>query len=217
MQGKLKHLCTNKNGSALLCCKNYIHHGASNQERLLVNSMKSIISNHFNHLTNCISESMSSRNCHWKMYGEINKTTKSFDYAPSSLIQKLRSDLMFHEILVHTQMFSGYVETELKLANASLFIVDWLTYKWLKRQRRDLFPAARFNSNRRDVYYLKKLEKQQSDMSYLKKLERQQSEMSFLSKQSSTSNTTSVRTCNRGSYPDQHLFLNESLGQSRLA
>ena len=64
------------------------------------------------------------------MYCVHNKATGAFEYLPSLLVNKLHLDIMFYEVMVHTQLFSGYVENELNYTNATVFIVDWLSYKW---------------------------------------------------------------------------------------
>ena len=92
--------------------------------------MKRVICEHFTNVFKTLSEDPDE----WKNYGEFNVDTKAFDYYPCRLVMPLQTNLIFQQMLAHTQLFIGFME-DIKDSfiypnkDAALLIADWLYFR----------------------------------------------------------------------------------------
>ena len=76
----------------------------------------------------------------WKQYGTIDVETGKFSFQPDWFMNRLRSEQVFHEAMVFTQLFMGYVDErrrdqmeveEMKRGKVGKFIAEWIYERWL--------------------------------------------------------------------------------------
>jgi hypothetical protein len=81
----------------------------------------------------------------WKRYGTVDVKTNEFMFQPDWFLNPIRTDHAFHEAMVRTQLFSGYVHErredqiemkEIMEGELGYFIAEWVYEKWVARKRR---------------------------------------------------------------------------------
>ena len=126
--------------SALRSFSTFFKVGPTLKESLTLQSMKSIIKQHLQSFAGPLLEHPDT----WKLFGDFNDTTGTFDFSPDKFLQPLKDQmifqLQFQEMMAHTQLFVGFVEDmqrycetrdEMLVSDQAQFIADWLSFRWI--------------------------------------------------------------------------------------
>merc|ERR1712226_215047 len=122
--------------SALHSFSLFFQKGASPYESLTILSLKRDICDHITGFFKFISSDPED----WKKYGKFDEASQDFEYYPHMLVTPLQNHAQLQEMMVHTQLFVGFVEsirntwssTNIKTAT---FIADWLYFKWITKRK----------------------------------------------------------------------------------
>jgi len=77
----------------------------------------------------------------WKKYGSFDNNSCNFEFFPEHFMKLLQYKLQFQEMMIHTQLFIGYIEEkkeesmrvkDSKNGTEAMFIATWLQYRWMK-------------------------------------------------------------------------------------
>ena len=129
--------------SALLDFVKFFQQGASLQECLTVHKLKQTIRENFNNLYRLDYHD----DRQWKQYSDFDEVTQSYTFYPSKLNAHFRNQFKFLDHMSQTQLFLEYLQKKKNPATKmtidrpeAIFIVDWLSFKWRRRNLFYLFP-----------------------------------------------------------------------------
>merc|ERR1711862_1089283 len=116
-----------RKNSSLLSFKSFFCYGTSNEEFLIIKSVKKLLSGHITSVLPFVLENS-------------KDLKKSGEYSVPSQHQ-----LQLQNVMINTQMFTGYIEekknaylTIEKNSNLALFIADWVYFNWKVYRRKKL-------------------------------------------------------------------------------
>ena len=134
-QARVRHFATDES-SALQSFGTFFKTGPTLKESLTLQSLKSIIKQHLQSFSGPLLEHPDT----WKLFGDFNDITGTFDFSPDKFLQPLKDQmifqLQFQEMMTHTQLFVGFVEEiqrycetrdEMLFSDQAQFIADWLS------------------------------------------------------------------------------------------
>lgn len=134
---RLKRLIENDT-SALLSFTKFFEQGASAQEALTIQSLKQVIRDSF---SNNIRFDFNDED-QWKKFSDFDEVTRSYVFNPSKLIPHYRNQYKFLDCMIKTQLFIEYLQGRTNKIKSddpnALFIADWLSFKWKRRNKSSL-------------------------------------------------------------------------------
>jgi hypothetical protein len=138
---RLQHFVENDPQSPLRNLNTFLRFGLSRRESLTLNSVCQVLEQHFT----CFCGDLAVNDKAWKRYGTVDVKTNEFMFQPDWFLNPIRTDHAFHEAMVRTQLFSGYVHErredqiemkEIMEGELGYFIAEWVYEKWVARKRR---------------------------------------------------------------------------------
>jgi hypothetical protein len=132
---RLQHLAKNPS-SSLLSFNRFVRHGFSSKESVALDSACMALENHFSKYCGDLAVDCTA----WKQYGTIHVETGKFDFQPEWFMNRTRADQVFHETMVKTQLFMGYVDErrrdqleveEMRRGEVGKFIAEWIYERWM--------------------------------------------------------------------------------------
>mmetsp|Transcript_15455 Transcript_15455/g.24060 ORF Transcript_15455/g.24060 Transcript_15455/m.24060 type:complete len:282 (+) Transcript_15455:1-846(+) len=136
---RLQHYAREKS-SAIHSFRRFIRDGLSRKESVTLHSVSHSFEQHFVRYCGDLATTGNA----WKRYGTIDVKTGNFNFYPAWFMNPIRADQFFHEALVHTQLFVGYVDErrrnqmevdEMRKSEVGIFIANWIYEKWNVRKK----------------------------------------------------------------------------------
>lgn len=135
IHGRLQYLAENPS-SSLHSFQRFIRIGFSSKESVTLDSACMALENHFSRYCGDLAIDCTA----WKQYGSIDVKTGKFAFQPDWFMNRLHADQVFHETMVNTQLFMGYVDErrrdqleveEMRRGEVGKFIAEWIYERWL--------------------------------------------------------------------------------------
>jgi hypothetical protein len=130
---RLQHLLENPS-SSLRSFHRFIRSGASPKESITLDSCCVALEMFFSRFCGDLAMDCNA----WKLYGTLK--SDKFSFQPDWFMNRIRADYDFHEAMVNTQLFMGYVDErrrdqlqveEMKRGEVGKFIASWVYERWL--------------------------------------------------------------------------------------
>ena len=140
MRARLQFYVKQNPQSSLRNFDSFLRYGLSRRESLTLVSVCRVLEQHFSHF--CVDLAVDDRA--WQRYGTVDVNTNEFVFNPEWFLNHIRADHAFHEAIVQTQLFSGYMQErredrsemhEIMEGELGCFIAEWVYEKWTARQR----------------------------------------------------------------------------------
>lgn len=141
IRGRLQHLAKNPS-SSLHSFQRFIRRGFSSKESVTLDSACMALESYFSQFCGDLANDCTA----WKQYGTIHVETGKFSFQPDWFLNRIRADQVFHETMVKTQMFQGYVDErrrdqleveEMRHGEVGKFIAEWIYERWLQWKERN--------------------------------------------------------------------------------
>jgi hypothetical protein len=141
LTNRVQLFCCDDPQSGLTNFQTFIRDGLKPHESLTLHSVCLAIERHFSRFCSDLATSVSA----WKKYGTMDGD--NFNFKPEWFLNPIRSDMAFHEAIVETQLFLGYVDDrrldemdakKMKTGDLGKFIADWIYQRWMLRKQRRL-------------------------------------------------------------------------------
>jgi len=133
---RLQYLIAQNPSSSLRSFQRFIRNGLSPKESVTLDSACMALERHFSRYCGDLADDCTA----WKQYGTIHVETGKFAFQPDWFMNRLRADQVFHETMVNTQLFMGYVDERrrdqlevegMRRGKVGRFIADWIYERWL--------------------------------------------------------------------------------------
>jgi hypothetical protein len=140
MSARLQFYVEQNPQSSLRNFDGFVRSGLSRRESLTLVSVCRVLEQHFSHFC----ADLAGNDKAWQRYGTVDVKTNEFVFNPEWFLNHIRADHAFHEAIVQTQLFSGYVHErrddriemhEIMEGELGCFIADWVYEKWTARRR----------------------------------------------------------------------------------
>lgn len=147
LRSRLQYMVREDPQSPLCNFNNFVRFGLSRRESITLRSVWQVLENHFTHFCGDLAVNDKA----WKRYGTIDVETEEFVFNPEWFLNPIRADRAFHEQMVQTQLFNGYVHErredqiemqEIMEGDLGYLIAEWLYDKWKSKPRAN-HPAIR--------------------------------------------------------------------------
>lgn len=138
LRGRLQHFVQQDPQSPLRNFKTFFQFGLSRRESVTLRSVCRVLEHHFTHFCGDLAVNDKA----WQRYGTIDVDTDEFMFNPDWFLNPIRADQAFHESMVKTQLFAGYVHErredqiemrEIMEGELGYFIADWVYDKWMSK------------------------------------------------------------------------------------
>jgi len=138
LRSRLQHFVREDPQSPLRNFNTFFRFGLSRRESVTLRSVCRVLEQHFSHFCGDLAVNDKA----WKRYGTVDVETDEFIFKPEWFLNPVRADQAFHEAMVQTQLFSGYVheqredQTEMREimeGELGCFIADWVYDKWMSK------------------------------------------------------------------------------------
>jgi DENN (AEX-3) domain len=147
MRTRLQHYLQESPNSSLRDFNLFVKSGLARRESLTLNSVCRVLEQHFSQFCGDLAVNDKA----WTRYGTVDVKTNEFIFNPEWFLNPIRADNAFHEAIVHTQLFSGYVHErrqdriemhEILEGELGCFIAEWVYDKWIQRKRNNSLPRS---------------------------------------------------------------------------
>ena len=140
MRARLQYFVQEDPHSPLRNFNTFVRFGLSRRESLTLYSACRVLEKHFSQF--CGDLALNDKA--WRRYGTIDVDTDDFVFNPEWFINPIRAENAFHEAIVKTQLFSGYVHErredriemdEIMEGEMGCLIAEWVYDKWMAKKR----------------------------------------------------------------------------------
>jgi hypothetical protein len=139
---RLQHSLKNNPSSSIHSFHRFIRYGFSPKESVVLDAACMALENHFSRYCGDLAMSCNA----WKQYGTMEVETGKFSFNSDWFMNPIRADQVFHEEMVKTQLFQGYVDErrkdqleveKMKRGDVGKFIAEWIYDRWILWKERN--------------------------------------------------------------------------------
>merc|ERR1712032_880643 len=133
---RLQYLVTKE--TSLLSFKTFIEYGASPSESVVLKKSLQVINKFMKRLSGDVHSSPDA----WKKFTLHCKDTDKIEFLPNLLMQPLKDEIIYLEMMVETQLFASYVEESIRISSFDVKVIEaakttisaWVRKHWKNRK-----------------------------------------------------------------------------------